>query len=94
MKKKLLRTILERINQYRDKAEYFLLMLDECNEEDTEFVDNLYNEVVNNIKQIDSEDQLQKISDELKTIKEIESVEDSKDKKDIEELENLIANIS
>ena len=94
MKKDILKTILERIKQYRDKAEYFLLMLDECNEDDANFIDKLYNEIVQNIKQIDSEDKLQQIVDELKTIKEMESIEEWKDKEDIEELENLILNMS
>lgn len=94
MKKNFLKRILERIKEYWDQSEYFLLMLDECNEDDGDFIDRLYSEILHNIREIESKDQLQKISDELKKIKEKELVDEWKDQEDIEELENLISNIS
>ena len=94
MKKNFLKRILERIKEYWDQSEYFLLMLDECNEDDGDFIDRLYSEILHNIREIESKDQLQKISDELKKIKEKELVDEWKDQEDIEELENLISIIS
>lgn len=94
MKKRLLKTILKEIKPYRDKAEFFLLMLEECSEEDAEFVDKLYSEFMQNIRKIESKDQLQKISKKLKEIKEKEAIEWWKDKEDVEKLEDLILNIN
>ncbi len=93
MRKETLKLVLTRLQPYRDMAEGFLLILDECNEEDENLVNDLYNDIIQNIKNIDSKEQLQKISNELKTIKERELIEEWKDKKDIEELENLISNM-
>ncbi len=93
MSKETLKLDLTRLQPYRDMAEGFLLILDECNEEDENLVNDLYNDIIQNIKNIDSKEQLQKISNELKTIKERELIEEWKDKKDIEELENLISNM-
>ncbi|MBO7504639.1 hypothetical protein J6T66_00210 [bacterium] len=67
---------MERIKEYWDQSEYFLLMLDECNEDDGDFIDRLYSEILHNIREIESKDQLQKISDELKKIKEKELVDE------------------
>jgi len=94
MKKSLLKAILERISQYRDKAQYFLLMLEESKEEDMVFVDKLYDEIMYNIKQINSKDQLQKISDELKIIKEKELIEEKKSEQELADLESLISSLS
>lgn len=93
MRKETLKLVLTRLQPYRDMAEGFLLILDECKEDDKDLIDNLYNDIVQNIKDIDSKDQLQKISNELKIIKERELIEEWKDKKDIEDLENLISNM-
>ena len=47
-----------------------------------------------NIRKIESKDQLQKISKKLKKIKEKETIEWWMDKEDIEKLEDLILNIN
>lgn len=93
MRKETLKLVLTRLQPYRDMAEGFLLILDECNEEDEKLINDLYNDIIQNIKDIDSKEQLQKISNELKIIKERELIEDWKDKRDIEDLENLISNL-
>lgn len=93
MRKETLKLVLTRLQPYRDMAEGFLLILDECNEEDEKLINDLYNDIIQNIKDIDSKEQLQKISNELKIIKERELIEDWKDKRDIEDLENLISNM-
>ena len=76
MKKETLKLVLTRLQPYRDMAEGFLLILDECKEDDKDLIDNLYNDIVQNIKDIDSKEQLQKISNELKIIKERELIEE------------------
>lgn len=93
MRKETLKLVLTRLQPYRDMAEGFLLILDECNEEDEKLINDLYNDIIQDIKDIDSKEQLQKISNELKIIKERELIEDWKDKRDIEDLENLISNL-
>lgn len=93
MRKSNLKLILTKLLPYRDLAEEFLLILEETTDEDKDFIDKLYGDIMQNIKEIKSKDQLQKISNELKRIKEKELIEDSKDKQDLEDLESLIDNI-
>jgi hypothetical protein len=75
MRKKLLKTILEKLVPYRDMAEDFIIILDECKEEDQEFIDNLSNEIVKGIRAIKSREKLKKISKEIKKIKREEDAE-------------------
>ena len=93
MKKEILKKILERLTPYREMAWDFLLILEESNEEDKDFIDTLYNQILQNIKQIKSKDQLQKIWNELKSIKDKELIENRKDQESLDSLEFLIDNI-
>lgn len=93
MSKKLLKTVLEKLVPYRDMAKDFLIILDECEEEDQEFIDRLSNEIVKGIRAIKSREKLKKISKEIKKIKKEEDAELWKSKKDLDELEILINNM-
>lgn len=93
MKKEILKKILEKLTPYREMAWDFLLILEESDEEDKDFIDTLYNQILQNIKQIKSKDQLQKIWNELKSIKNKELIENRKDQESLDSLEFLIDNI-
>ena len=93
MSKDTLKLILERLKPHREMAEWFLLMLDEVDYWDDELVTNLQNLITENIKRIQSKNQLKQISNELKTIKQKELDENQSNQKDIEELESLIDDI-
>lgn len=93
MRKNLLKTVLEKLIPYRDMAKDFLLMLEECEEDEQEFIDKLSNEIMQGIKKIKSREKIDKISREIKKLKRKEESELWKSKKDLENLENLINSI-
>ena len=94
MRKETLKLVLTKLKPYRDMAEMFLLILEECEEEDQEFVDKLRGEIVQGIRKIESREEIRKITMEIEKIKEKEEVEIRRSKKDLEELENLINDIN
>lgn len=93
MRKNLLKTVLEKLIPYRDMAKDFLIILDECEEDEQEFIDKLSNEIIQGIKKIKSREKIDKISREIKKLKRKEESELWKSKKDLDDLENLINNI-
>lgn len=94
MKKETLKLVLTKLEPYRNMAEDFLLILEECWEEDQELVNKLSSEIVQCIKKIKSKEQIKKITKEISKIKKREEVEIWRSKKDLEELENLINEIN
>ena len=50
MRKNLLKTVLEKLIPYRNMAKDFLLILEECEEDEQEFIDKLSNEIIQGIK--------------------------------------------
>ena len=93
MRKNLLKTVLEKLIPYRNMAKDFLLILEECEEDEQEFIDKLSNEIIQGIKKIKSREKIDKISREIKKLKRKEEFELWKSKKDLENLENLINSI-
>ncbi len=93
MSRETLKLLLIKLQPYRDMAEDFLIILEECKDEDQEFVDRLSSEIVQGIKRIESKEQIEKITKEISNIKKQEEAEIWRNKKDLEELENLINNI-
>ena len=87
-KKQLLEKILKALKQYRELAEWFLILIDET--EDKELIDSLYEMINNQIKGIKDENKRKNINKTLKKLREKESNENSKNS---EYLENLIKNI-
>ena len=71
-------------------AQDFLLILKETNDEDTQLIDKLYGQIIQNIRKIKSKEKLQKISNELKIIRKKESIRTQEDKQSLKNLESLI----
>ena len=94
MKKETLKLVLTKLEPYQNMAEDFLLILEECWEEDQELVNKLSSEILQGIKKIKSKEQIKKITKEISKIKKREEVEIWRSKKDLEELENLINDIN
>lgn len=92
MSKEMLKKILKSLIPYWDMAEWFLLMLEE-DEDDEELITNLKKLIIPNIKKIEDKNQKQKISNQLKALKNKECMENIATKKDLEELENLISGL-
>lgn len=93
MKKESLILILTRLKPYWKTAEDFLLMVNEATDEDTDFINKLYELMVINIKKIKSKWQLQTIRKELGKIRQKELLNKWKDQEDLKELEALINDI-
>jgi len=70
-----LKLLLIKLQPYRDMAEDFLIILEECKDEDQEFVDRLSSEIVQGIKRIESKEQIEKITKEISNIKKQEEAE-------------------
>lgn len=93
MKKESLILILTRLKPYWKTAEDFLLMVNEATDEDTDFINKLYELMVINMKKIKSKWQLQTIRKELGKIRQKELLNKWKDQEDLKELEALINDI-
>ena len=89
-RKQILQKILKALVPYRDMANDFLVILEECNDEDEELINKLYLDITENIKIINSKDQIQKISKELRNIQEKELMGRKEEEQYVENLLSLI----
>lgn len=88
-KKETLQKILEALIPYRDMAEWFLLLINE--EQNDELIENLYQEILKNMKNIKSKGQEEKIKAALQKLKEKSEKVTKTDEKEAEKmLDNLL----
>ena len=85
-KKQSLQRILEALIPYWDLAEWFLLLLNE--EWNDELIEKLYQEILSEIRKINSEDQQEKIKTALQRLREGSDATTKSDEQDAEQMLN------
>lgn len=87
-KKELIKKVLEALIPYRNMAEWFLIILQ--NEWNNEIKETLFENIINEIKNINNENDRNKIKSTLEKIKEQENKEKEEEWKYLDELINNI----
>ncbi len=87
-KKELIKKVLEALIPYRNMAEWFLIILQ--NEWNDEIKETLFENIINEIKNINNENDRNKIKSTLEKIKEQENKEKEEEWKYLDELINNI----